>query len=156
MQRLATQFAVCAILCAACLCAGATSLVVAALSDLSFDDVSPTTGALRGAVPLCVSMDTPGAYRLRAYGSGDAGAFELGGGVRPVAFSVRFHDRRRGAGHWVQAGEEVGGFQTSQTLHNGACRRLNAQVSVRFAAQALEAAAGGRYSGTLLLTVSPE
>lgn len=143
---------------AMCFPATAATLVVAALSDVDFDDVTPTAGALRRAVPLCVAMDAPGGYRVRAQGTGEAGAFELTGGVRPVPFSVRFSDRRSGRdpGRWLDAGRDVGGFQSKQRLGQQGCRRLNARLSVRFDAAVLEAAAGGRYSGTVLLTVSPE
>ncbi|MEO1576249.1 MAG: hypothetical protein AAFU65_14985, partial [Pseudomonadota bacterium] len=58
-----------------CVPATAATLVVAALSDIDFDDVTPTTGALSRAVPLCVAMNAPGGYRVRAQGTGTAGAF---------------------------------------------------------------------------------
>ncbi|MEM6638799.1 MAG: hypothetical protein AAF610_02765 [Pseudomonadota bacterium] len=134
----------------------AQTIQVAALSDIDFGQTTPTIGTLRRRLGLCVAMETPGAYRVSARGTGPGGEFALKGGVAPLPFGVRFSDRRNGRGRVLPAMVELAGFQSRLPLRRSGCRRLNALLTISLPGAALAAAAAGRYSGSLLVTVSPE
>lgn len=142
------------------LLAATTSLAdisVTDLRDIDFGAVPPTAGRLVTRMDFCVSMDRRGNYGVIALGTGPAGAFTLSNGVQDIPFTLRFSDRPGRPGAMLTPGIPEMGLRAPRRRNRGGyCNRPSASIELAIAAAALQGASSGQYSGTLVLTVTPE
>ena len=136
--------------------APAQQILITELKDIDAGTVPPTVGDIKVSASLCVVLDQQGTYQLTATGDGLASAFEVRSGPYSIPYAAAYTDKKKpGAFDPLVPGLSLGGLRVRQN-NNGTCRKDNATVEVLFAAADLMSAAGGYYSGTLTLMVSPE
>ncbi|WP_196138743.1 hypothetical protein [Aliikangiella sp. G2MR2-5] len=113
-------------------------------------------GNLQSNDNICINVIPRGRYNVTFWGSGPAGAFEVTNGVDSLAYELKFNNRpRTTGGKKVSPGIPLANQRrASQSLDCPS--QLNANISVSFLAQTLQAANPGYYQGTLTLVLAPE
>lgn len=117
------------------------------ITDLADIDLGSYNGDgvdLTGSSPACVRRNSAGNYGIVATSSN--GSFALGGSV---AYDVSW------GGTGLAYNTSLGG-QVADSGTLGACTPAAGKLSVTVAGSALDAAAPGTYTDTLILTVTPE
>lgn len=125
------------------------------LDDFNFGRYSGN-GNLRNDDNICINTIPNANYRITFWGSGAGGSFEITNGVNALGYRVRFNDRaRRNGGRTMTPGVPLTNRRRA-TTDIDCPSGLNANIDIRFRRQDLQAAAPGRYIGTLTVTVAPE
>lgn len=135
----------------------AADIRISDLRDVDFGSVSPTAGRLVNTVNFCVAMDQNGGYGVVARGTGPADAFTLSNGLQELPYTLRYSDNPGRPGAVMSPGIPQMGFNAKKRKKKGGdCNKPSASIELAIEAANLQSAGAGRYSGTLLLTVTPE
>ncbi|MFT7652878.1 MAG: hypothetical protein ACI9UU_001987 [Candidatus Azotimanducaceae bacterium] len=135
----------------------AATIIITDLEDVEFGDLPPTSALVTQRIRICVNSTPPGPYRLTALGLTTTGAFELvNEAPQTITYVVHASTRRNGLGAPLVAGVPRTGFNSRQSNAGGRCLPPWLWITVMVTEQELQQAPGGRYWGTLQITVAPE
>lgn len=135
----------------------AADISITDLRDVNFGSVPPTAGRLVSTMDFCVALDKTGGYGVVALGTGPAGAFTLSNGSRDIPYTLRFSDRPGRPGAVLTPGIPEMGLRAKKRKNKGDfCNKPSASIELAIESADLQQASSGQYSGTLLLTVTPE
>jgi hypothetical protein len=123
------------------------------LEDIALADGG--SGDFTGSSPACIYRNGTGAYTLTAAGSGADNAFTLSnGGADSLAYTLTYDD---GTGAQTLAtGTALSGRTGADTASKTCASGNNGNIDVTVAAANINSVPAGTYTGTLVLTVSPE
>jgi hypothetical protein len=92
-----------------------------------------------------------------ARGTGPADAFSLSNGLQELPYSLRYSDNPGRPGALLRPGIPQMGFNAKKRKKNGGdCNKPSASIELAIESANLQRASSGQYSGTLILTVTPE
>ncbi|MGB5738651.1 MAG: hypothetical protein WBM54_04840 [Woeseia sp.] len=135
----------------------AADIRISDLRDVNFGSVPPTAGRLVSTMDFCVGLDKNGGYQVIARGTGPADAFTLSNGVHNIPYSLRYSDNPGRPGTLMRPGIPETGLNAKKRKKNGGdCNKPSASIEFAIESADLQAAGAGQYSGTLMLTVTPE
>ena len=134
--------------------ATAAEISITELNDVDFGPVSPTMGVLQERLRTCVNMTPPGPFQMLGLGYPGSGTFTLTSSAgESIDYSVAVQNRGR---HTMLPGIPVTGLMARQPRPTGDCQPPFTHIIIEIDSAQLQAAPGGRYRGTLELTVIPE
>ena len=137
----------------------AAELTITQLEDVDLGEVAPTVGRIQQRTRFCVSSTPDGPFQLTALGSGSAGEFVLSGGAgipSEIEFSVYASPRGARLGSALVPGVARSGYMARAPRADGSCRPPFTMMTIVVDPSSIQRVPGGRYWGTLQLTVGPE
>ena len=135
----------------------AADISITDLRDVNFGSVPPTAGRLVSTMDFCVALDKTGTYGVIARGTGPADAFTLSNGLQDIPYTLRYSDNPGRPGALLQPGIPEMNLKAKMRKKKGEyCNKPSASIELAIAAADLQRASSGQYSGTLILTVTPE
>jgi len=137
----------------------AAELTITQLEDVDLGEVAPTVRRIQQRTRFCVSSTPDGPFQLTALGSGSAGEFVLSGGAgipSEIEFSVYASSRGARRGRALVPGVARGGYMARSPRPDGSCRLPFTMMTIVIDPSTVQSVPGGRYWGTLQLTVGPE
>ena len=135
----------------------AATILITDFADVDFGELPPTTGEVTQRLRICVSSRPPGPYQITALGLNATGSFALINETpQMIPFTVYAARRRNRLGRELLPGVPAQGFSARRLRRNGNCRPPWLWLTIVVEEDALDQVPGGRYWGTLQLTVAPE
>lgn len=135
----------------------AADISITDLRDVNFGAVPPTAGRLVSTMEFCVALDKTGGYGVVARGTGPGDAFTLSNGLQYIPYTLRFSDTPGRPGALLTPGIPEMGLRAKKRKKKGVeCNKPSASIEFAIESADLQRAASGQYSGTLILTVTPE
>lgn len=136
----------------------AATIIITDLEDVEFGELPPTAVRVQQRISFCVNSDPAGPFRVTALGSGpsvtDFAISNEAGEVIP--YSVYVARQRNRLGRALQPGVPSDPLQARRLGRDGRCRPPRVWLTVLIEDTDIQGAPGGRYAGTLQITVAPE